>query len=566
MKFTKLILPLALFGTAPASLWAQDAPMRGMNMIMAPMPAAYAGQADKPGAPMFTGLGKHEHSITTDNAQTQKLFDQGVNLMFGFNHAEAIRSFREAARLDSHCAMCWWGVAMALGPNINMPMPADAQVPAWQALQKAQSLAKYASPVEAQWIEALGTRYSDDSKADRSKLDAAFASAMGALWKRHPEDLDAGSFYAEAMMDTQPWDYWAADGVTPKGHATEIVSTLEGIMASQPDHPGALHLYIHAVEATTTPQRAEVAADRLLKLMPQAGHIVHMPSHIYYRVGRYEDAAKVNEQAALVDEAYIATCRAQGYYPAGYYGHNIHFLWTSSEMMGRYEASITAARRLIKAVDPEVLAKTTPQMELYAFTPVVTQVRFGRWKEVLAEPAPPPALKLETAVWLYARGFAHANSGDLSSARADRTALSTISTGDLTVYAKKNIPAQQMINLALALLDGEIARNSGNLSDAVARFQLASGIEHDIPYTEPPYWHQPVSHILGAALLQAGQPAQAETVYRESLKTYRRDGWALRGLEQALLAQGKAADAATAHTDFVAAWSLADVVLPGSRF
>lgn len=381
---------------------------------MAPMPAVYMGQADKAGAPVFKGLGDHHHPISTKNAATQAFFDQGVDLLFGFNHAEAIRSFKEAARLDPDCAMCWRGVAFALGPNINLTMPPDAVPPAWQALSRARHLEVEASPEERAWIEALAARYSSDPKADRRMLDEVFAGEMGGVWRAWPDDLDAGVFYAEAMMDTQPWDYWLPGGVTPKANGAKIVATLEAVIRRAPDHPGALHLYIHAVEASATPERAEAAADRLATLMPGAGHIVHMPSHIYYRVGRYADAARVNELAAGVDETYIAACKAQGYYPIGYYGHNIHFLWTSSEMQGRYNAAIDAARRLVKAVDPNAIAPALPLAELYGFTPVATLLRFGKWDEILAEPAPPKAFVVDQAIWLYARGFAHANKGDLA--------------------------------------------------------------------------------------------------------------------------------------------------------
>lgn len=558
---------LAAVSSATLAVAATD-PMPGMNMgaMMAPMPATYAGEADKPGAPVFAGLGAHRHAISTTHPQTQKFFDQGVNLLFGFNHAEAIRSFREAARLDPACAMCWWGVAFALGPNINLPMPPDAVTPAWQALAKARALEPGASPHERAWIEALAVRYAEHPGASRATLDAAFAQAMGDLARADPADLDAETFYAEAMMDTQPWDYWQADGVTAKGHANEIVATLERVIAAAPDHPGALHLYIHAVEATTTPQRAEAAADRLLKLMPGAGHIVHMPSHIYYRVGRYADAARVNEEAATVDEAYLAACKAQGYYPAGYYGHNIHFLWTSAEMQGRYGAALGAARRLVKAVDAETLAKTMPSAELYAFTPVATLMRFGKWGEILAQPAPPDALTLERAVWLEARGFAHANTGDPIAAAADRAALAALAGGDFTRFDAPGLPAKQMTKLAMVLVDGEIARTSGRREDAVFYFQQAAQIEHALPYTEPPYWHQPTSHYLGAALIDAGRPAQAEAVYRDSLKVYRGDGWALAGLVAALEKQRKTADAKAARAALASAWSQADVTLTGSRF
>jgi tetratricopeptide (TPR) repeat protein len=539
-----------------------NAPM-SMGIPLSPMPSVYAGQADKKGAPVFRGLGGHRMPITTKNTRTQMFFDQGVNLMFGFNHAEAIRSFREAARLDPDCAMCWWGIAFALGPNINLPMTPDAVAPAWQALQQAKRLEPKASPRERAWIEALAVRYSKDPKADRHALDEAFAQAMGKLWKDYPTDLDAGTFYAEAMMDTQPWDYWQQDGVTPKGHGQEVVSTLETIIKQAPEHPGALHLYIHAVEATTTPERAEHAADVLVKLMPEAGHIVHMPSHIYYRVGRYADAVRVNEEAAKIDEDYIAACRAQGFYPAAYYGHNIHFLWTSSEMQGRYATAIGAARRLIKAVDPVRMAAQMPQGEWYAFAPVVTQVRFGQWQGVLAEPAFPKALILDRGVAYYARGFAFANTGQADKARTDLANLDKLLKSDFGKYDQAGMPAKSMLELARALLDAEIARTSGDLPGAIAKYRAAWKQEQDLPYTEPPWWHQPTSHYLGAVLLQAKRPAEAEAVYRESLKTYRDDGWALTGLVAALEAQGKPTDAA--RKDLADAWRYADTKLASSR-
>ncbi|HWA62104.1 MAG TPA: hypothetical protein VG939_12060, partial [Caulobacteraceae bacterium] len=424
-----------------------------------------------------------------------------------------------------------------------------------------------ASPEEREWIEALAARYAKDPKTDRRPLDEGFAQAMGRLWRAHPGDLDAGVFYAEAMMDTQPWDYWELDGVTPKGHALEIVSTLEGIIRREPNHPGALHLYIHAVEATTTPERAEAAADRLEGLMPGAGHVVHMPSHIYYRVGRYEDAEKVNAIAATVDEDYIAACKAQGFYPTGYYGHNIHFLWTSAEMAGRYETAIAAARRLVKAVDAVEAARTaSPQAEFYVFTPVATLLRFGKWDEVLAEPAPPAELRLALAVWLEAQGFAHANKGDLAAARADRAKLAELAARSDWSRYEPMIPGHDLTDLALASLDGEIARTSGALDDAIGRFRLAAAIEAKLPYTEPPYWHQPTSHLLGAALLQAHRAAEAEQVYAESLKSYRTDGWALTGLALAQEAEGKTAEAQATRKVLASAWSHADVKLASSRF
>ncbi|HEX5776465.1 MAG TPA: tetratricopeptide repeat protein [Caulobacteraceae bacterium] len=528
------------------------------------MPSLFNGQADRPGAPVFTNLGAHRMAVTTTNPQSQVFFDQGVNLLFAFNHAEAIRSFREAARLDPACAMCWWGVAYALGPNINMPMPDDAVAPALFAAEKARHAAHNVSPKERAWIAALSTRYGPVG-SDRAALDAAYAKAMGELWAAYPDDMDVGTFYAEALMDTQPWAYWEADQMTPKGHGAEILKTLETVMARAPEHPGALHLYIHAAEASLQPERAEAAADRLAPLMPQAGHIVHMPSHIYYRVGRYADAAAANELAAKVDEDYIAACRAQGFYPAGYYGHNIHFLWTASEMEGRYEAALNAANRLVKAVDAPVMAKDLPPGELYLFTPITTQLRFGRYDEVLAAPAPDAALPLARAMWHYAQGFAHANKGDFAAAATNRALLAAINAGNFDRYTPFGVPGKEMTDVALASLDGEIARLTGDLPGAIAHFRRAAVIERALPYMEPAYWHRPVSHLLGATLLQAGKADEAEAVYRDSLRHYRRDGWALYGLAQALTAQGKTAEAAAVTADFQQAWSRADTKLTQSR-
>ncbi|HEY0646818.1 MAG TPA: hypothetical protein VGD44_02920 [Phenylobacterium sp.] len=554
---------------AAVSLWAtaavaQPHDMKGMSMGLPPMPAIYGGQADKPGAPVFGNLGDH-HMKVTATPEAQKFFDQGVRLLFGFNHAEAIRSFREGARQDPNCAMCWWGVSFALGSNINLPMQDDAVGPAWQALKNAQALAPKVSPKEQAWIAALGKRYAESKQADRAKLNADFAAAMADLAKQHPDDVDVLTFWVESMMDTQPWDYWEADAKTPKGHGAAIVATLEQVLSKAPNHPGALHLYIHAVEASTTPERAEPAADRLLKLMPAAGHIVHMPSHIYYRVGRYADAASANEAAAKVDEDYIAACKAQGFYPAGYYGHNIHFLWTSAEMEGRYQTAIDASRRLVKAVDAPNLSKQMSIAELYNFTPVVTLLRFGKYKEILAEPAPDKVLELDTAMWLYARAFAQANTGDVKSAQASRARIAALQKIKFDKYVAFNVPAEAMIPVALASVDGEIARKSGDLPGAIAHFKKAQELERKLPYTEPAYWHRPVAHLLGAALLEAGKHAEAEAVYKDSLHHYRRDGWALMGLTKALQAQGKSEEAAQVGREFGDAWRRADTTISTSR-
>src|SRR5690349_4177811 len=418
-------LAIALVTTSAA---AADKPMAMPAMAMKmidPMPAVYMGEADKPGAPLFKGLGTHHHKITTKNKRTQLLFDQGIRLDFGFNHAEAIRSFREAARLDPHCAMCWWGVAFSLGSNINLPMQDDAIKPAWQALQNAVALKRYASKAERDWIDALAVRYSSDPKPDRAKLDAAYADAMGALWKKYPNDLDAGTFYAEAMMDTQPWDYWQSDGVTPKGHAVEIVATLEDIIKRSPNHPGALHLYIHAVEATTTPERAEAPADRLEVLMPGAGHIVHMPSHIYYRVGRYSDSLAANKAASKVDESYFTETGAIGVYPIGYYSHNLHFVLVSAQLLGDTETVLAQADKLDKWLTNEVAA-AVPIAQPIKAAPYFAWAQYGEPDKILAMPEPKEAPPFVNAMWHYARGIARAKMKDTAAARNEAEVIERI--------------------------------------------------------------------------------------------------------------------------------------------
>lgn len=552
MSSDRIIVPRADEGAMP------------MAMIVPPVPPMIVKRGDKTGAPLFDGYGDHKHPISTSNPKTQAYFDQGVRMLFAFNHPEAARSFREAARLDPHCGMCWWGVAFALGPNINQAMHPDAIGPAWQAVEMARALEPYASPEEVGWIEAIAMRYAAHPPKDRAPLDEAFARAMRQLWTNYPHDLDAAVFAAEAMMDTQPWDLWSADGTKPKGYAIDIVSSLESVLRQEPLHPGALHLYIHAVEASSTPERAEEAADKLESLMPAAGHIVHMPSHIYFRVGRYADSMKVNLRAAKTDEAYAAACRAQGYLPLGFYFHDIDVLWASAEMAGNYAIAIDAAHRVAEA---ENTFPPDRQWDGPLDLPFLTNLRFGKWNEVVAEPPPDARWKFTRAMWLYARGFAAANLHDFALAARERAELAGMigrnAFADDDYRGDSHTP---MARIGLSLLDGEIARLTGRIDDAIADFRNARDLESSLPYGEPPSWHEPVSHLLGAALLEAGRAAGAEAVYRDSLKTFRADGWALYGLALALDAQKKAGDAARVREEFARAFGLADVRLVSSRF
>ena len=360
-------------------------------------------------APRLQNLGKHKFSVTAKSEQVQIFINQGLNLAYGFNHAEAGRAFREAARLDPDCAMAYWGQALVLGPNINAPMSPEDEPKAYELVQKAVSLKSRASERERAYIDALAKRYSGSEKPDRKALDRAFAAAMAEVHKKFPDDLDAATLYAEALMDLRPWDYWARDG-QPYPGTQEAVSAIESVMQRNKNHPGALHYYIHLMENTKSPERAEEAADRLLSLMPGAGHMVHMPSHIFMRVGRYNDASLSNQHAILADEEYITQCRAQGLYPLGYYPHNIHFLWFASTMEGRSGRAIEAARKTASKISPEDVRKL-PFLQAFVVVPYYALTRFGKWEEILKEPRPKHDSPFVSGMWHYARGTALAATG-----------------------------------------------------------------------------------------------------------------------------------------------------------
>jgi len=520
------------------------------------------------GAPLFDGMGEHHYAITSNDPGAQRYFNQGMVIDFAFNHAEATRSFRAAQTLDPDCAMCHWGEALALGPNINVTfngkavMEDDARRAAHAAIQRAVSLKDGVAPIEADLIDALATRYNGDPATDREPLDLAYAEAMRAVHAKHPDDDDASALFAEAVMTTMPWDYWV-DPENPRPNTIEVIDALEGVLARSPGHPLALHLYIHAVEASSSPARAEAAADMLADLVPGAGHLVHMPSHIYWRVGRYNDASEANVLAAAVDEAYIAACNAQGFYPAAYYPHNIHFLWAASAMEGRSAVSIEAGEKVAANVQLEMIEQF-PGVEFFHTIPLLSLTRFGRWDEIMARPAPAENLEFSTAIWHYARATALAREGDLAAARAERALLvphldsDTIHTIDSVDY-----PASQVLSIADHLVQGEIALAGGDHDGAVAHFRAAVEAQDALPYTEPPFWYYPTRQTLGQALLEAGDAAAAEQVYRDDLVTFPHNGWSLFGLVQSLEAQGKDASAEQAQFDEI--WARADITLTGSR-
>lgn len=523
------------------------------------------------GAPLFEGMGDYHRPITTNDAGAQRYFDQGMVLAFGFNHAEAIRSFRAAQRLDPDCAMCFWGEALATGPNINVTsggraiMSPESRVAAHAAAQKALSLADRVAPVERALIEAQAVRYDGSETSDRDPLDRAYAEAMRSVVQRFPDDDDAAAMYAEAWMNTMPWNYWSDDG-QPRPETVEVIDALERIIARSPRHPLALHLYIHAVEASSDPGRAEAAADTLLTLVPGSGHLVHMPAHTYWRVGRYHDAAEANVRAAAVDEQYIAQCNAQGFYPALYYPHNIHFLWAASSMEGRSAVAIDAARRVAANVRIEQM-REFPTVEFFRTIPLLALTQFGRWDEILAEPMPDASLRYATAIARYARGVALARKGDLAAARRERDQLVPLrDTTEILFLDTNDYPAVTLLQIADALLEGEIAMAAGSVDAAVGHFERAVALQDGLPYMEPPFWYYPTRQSLGAALLAAGRAGEAEAVYRRDLEDYPHNGWSMFGLAESLAAQGRTDEAAEVREMFAHVWARADVELTGSRF
>jgi tetratricopeptide (TPR) repeat protein len=525
--------------------------------------------ADKPApsgelAPRLQNLGRHTFPVTTRSKRAQLFVNQGVNLAYGFNHAEAGRAFREAARLDPGCAMAYWGQALVLGPNINAPMAPEDEPKAYALAQKALSLRARASPRERAYIDAVAQRYSGKAE-ERSARDRAFAEAMRDVVRRYPGDLDAAAMFAEALMDLRPWAYWAPDG-TPYPGTPEILSQLEAVLARKPDHPLANHLYIHVLEPTKNPEQAEAAADRLLKLMPGAGHMVHMPGHIYMRVGRYADAAAVNQQAILADEDYIAQCRAQGLYPMGYYPHNIHFLWSAATMEGRSRLAIDSARKVASKVDDATMGQL-PLLAGFRVVPYYALTRFGSWDEMLREPAPTKGNLYLEGTWRYARGLALAGKGQLDDADKELAEVRRIAADpalNFNLFSPNTAAA--IFAIAPEVLAGELAARRKEYDRAIAHLERAVRLEDGLVYTEPAEWHYPVRQLLGDVLLQAGRAREAETVYWSDLVRNPENGWSLFGLARALRAQKRDEEAAAVEKRFDKAWARADVKLTASRF
>jgi len=487
-------------------------------------------QPDDTDPPLWPDLGTLSYPITTRSVEAQRYFDQGLRLVYAFNHGEARRAFRAAQRRDPDCAMCYWGEALVLGPNINAPMAPEAVAPAIEAVERARSLAEGTTEREQALIEALAVRYSASPEADRTALDLAYADAMGAVYRRFQDDPHIATLYAEAMMDTQPWDYWQPGGVYPKGRGGEIVEVLEKVLAEHPDHPGAIHLYIHAVEASNWPERAELHAERLEQLMPGAGHIVHMPSHIYYRLGRYMDALEANRRAVEVDERYLSKSKAEHIYAWGYYPHNVHFLMAAAQMAGDGPAAVAAAEKLAKIVPDEAL-KTVPTVQPVKVAVYFAHAQFSEPQTLLALPDPGDEHPYVKAMWHYARGVGHALAKNAQSAQAEAEAIAALARSPkLKPLEEASIPATQVLQIAEQVVRGRAAQAAGDLAAAAGHFRNAIAVQDQLRYMEPPYWYYPVQQSLGAVLLAQGDLEGAERAFRASLARTPNNGWSLYGL------------------------------------
>lgn len=520
--------------------------------------------------PLYDNLGTYHVPITTSSPEAQKYFDQGFTLSYAFNHAEGIRAFREAARLDPSCAMCHWGIAFALGPNINAPITEDAAREARAEIETAGKLAANASEKERAFIDALGERYAADPKAERAPLNRAYADAMREVVKRFPDDLDAATLFAQSLMDTSPWNYWNPDG-TPRPSTNEVVASLESVLSRKPDHLGAIHMYIHAVEASPDPGRALQYADGLAALAPGAGHIVHMPAHIYLRTGRYHDASSANESAVKADEAYFAGDRVAGnmMYEINYYPHNTHFFVASASMEGRRADALEAADQVRARMPSDMLRDPAMggMVQHMQLTPLFAKLRFGLWGDVHAETAPLEDLPYMRAMWHTARGLAHANEGRVDEARKELAAVAAFKDDEAlkALYVSSVNSASSILAVAHEVLAGELAARERRTQAAARHFAEAVKLEDALIYMEPPDWPIPVRQLQGAAMLDLGRNKDAETAFRGDMKKFPDNGWSLSGLQVSLERQGRTAEAAAAKARLAEMWKRADIELIAAR-
>ena len=523
-----------------------------------------AAEKIKAAGPLLDGMGHLNFPVSTKNALAQRYFNQGLTLTYAFNHKESIRSYKSAAQLDPNCAMTFWGIAYANGPHVNKSMDAEENKEAWAALQKALTLKENANPKEQALINALARRYEATHREDRSALDRAYADAMREVAKNFPDDLDIQTLFAESLLDTMPWDYWLKDR-SPKPETEEAFVALKFVLSRDPNHPGANHFYIHAVEAGPQPELGLPSADRLRASVPAAGHLVHMPSHIYMRVGQYSDAVVANEKAVQADKNYLKQTRAQGFYPGMYYPHNIHFLWWAQLYEGRSKDSLkTAQQAAAYAVDNYCGPSKAVEAPRFRHLPWITAMRFGRWNDILALPKPSATndFLMDRAMWHFTRGMAFAAKNAPQSAEREQVALHTIAQSpDIKKLDNPALPFSSIIAIADHWLGGRVAELQNNSDKMKFEFLKAIELEDQMPYMEPAYWPLNVRPSFGAALLRNGQPTAAEKIFREDLAKLPRNGWGLLGLEKSLLAQQKLDLAEAVHRQFKETWQNADTDL-----
>lgn len=510
------------------------------QLALASAAQASTGNADH--VPLWPGLGERRYPVTTASADAQAYFDQGFALLYGFNHWEAIRSFRKAQALDPACALCYWGEAKAHGPNINAPMADAAATPANVAIAKAQELAEGASEKERALIDALALRY---APGERAELDRQYADALGEAHERFPDDQDIATLYAEALMDLSPWDYWERDYKTPKPHIAKAIEAVEGVLKVNPDHPGAIHLQIHMMEASAMPERAEPGADRLAGLMPGAGHLVHMPGHIYFRIGRYLDSLETNVKAVEVDEDYLAKTQGSDIYRYGYYPHNVHFVLVSAQMAGDGKTALEYARKL-DALVPFEAVSTAALVQPVKVAPYYAYLEFGTDEDIVNMPEPPAELPFVKGIWRYVHGVAAIRAGDAERAAAEADAIAVLREDPETVaLADEMLPAADILGLSELVLRARIDWHEGKFDAARAKLEEAVKVQDALAYTEPPYWYYPVEQTLGAVLLASGDAEAAADEFRAALVRHPNNAWSLYGL---MKAQEAAGDAAASYT------------------
>ena len=514
----------------------------------------HAAAANNKTATLMTGLGDWRHPVSTKNAQAQAFFDQGLRLIYAFNHDAAERSFQRAAELDPKLAMAYWGIAEAVGPNYNDPASEDRFVQAHQAIEKASSLAEEASESDQAYIAALAKRFPVDPKSDLRAAAEEYRDAMREVSKKFPDDLDAATLVAEASMNLHAWGLWHVDG-SPEEGTEEIVATLESVIRREPNHLGAVHYYIHAVEASRSPERALAGANRLAQLAPAAGHIVHMPGHIYIRTGDYEAAVKTNQKAAQADQAYLAASGAQGIYPMMYYSHNLHFIAMCAAMNGNYAESKRGAQMLAANVGPHV--KEMPALGGFMTVPLAVEVRFHKWSEILKTPQPDESMQTATVFWHFARGLALAATGKVEEAEAEQKVVAEAeekTPPDAVFQMPINNKTKDILKIAENVLGAKISQAKKENEAAISQLREAVAVQDGLKYDEPQDWFYPVRESLGAALLMSGDQAGAEQIFRDDLERNPRNPRSLFGLEQALKSQGRAYDATFVRKQFDASW------------